>query len=379
MKKNILIFSMSSYFEWEERDITNRNRQIVNSLVNSKEINKVIMVDFLPFNLKRIIREYILAKIYKKDKNTILKGSTYKVNKINNKLTIISCLFFKDIFKIFKRLELNFKDFIVWSFNPLNIKFLELESKIKVFDTVDNWSYNEIYSKYKNTLINNYKEIDKKASCIFTVSDDLKNIFSSNKNVFWMPNGVDFYHYQINNNDKLIQKFKTIKSPIFGYLGHIQDRLDFNLIEYLISNNQNLYFIFAGKIWESVAEKVNNLQNKYSNIYFSDFVSYKESPYYINYFDVCLIPHIVNNFSKSMNPLKLYEYLACGKPIISTNIAGLDNFSEHVFVANNKQEFNDLLIKALETKNIKIKERKNVVKDYLWKKRITLMLSKIKT
>ena len=73
------------------------------------------------------------------------------------------------------------------------------------------------------------------------------------------------------------------------------------------------------------------------------------------------------------------KYLACGKPIISTNIAGLDNFSEHVFVANNKQEFNDLLIKALETKNIKIKERKNVVKDYLWKKRITLMLSKIKT
>jgi teichuronic acid biosynthesis glycosyltransferase TuaH len=89
--------------------------------------------------------------------------------------------------------------------------------------------------------------------------------------------------------------------------------------------------------------------------------------------DIAIIPHKVNEFTNSMNPLKLFEYLASGKPVITTGVAGTEDVSEYIYLANSKDEF----VKTIKDVSIKIINGKisaeNVVKSvddkWLWDKK----------
>jgi glycosyltransferase involved in cell wall biosynthesis len=69
------------------------------------------------------------------------------------------------------------------------------------------------------------------------------------------------------------------------------------------------------------------------NVYMTGPVPYREIPGYMSGFDVCITPHLVSAFTESLNPIKLWEYLAAGKPIVSTAVAGFRDFPEHVRIA----------------------------------------------
>ena len=76
-------------------------------------------------------------------------------------------------------------------------------------------------------------------------------------------------------------------------------------------------------------------------------VCYEDIPEVIKEFKIAIIPHKVNEFTQSMNPLKAFEYLAAGTPVISTKINGVSNISQYLFVGDDKEEFinkfNDLI------------------------------------
>jgi glycosyltransferase involved in cell wall biosynthesis len=265
----------------------------------------------------------------------------------------------------------NFKDYVVWSYYPLNVGYFDaLPAKLFVFDTVDNWSEHPSYLKFKQTLINNYKVIDKKADLIFTVSSDLQNLYENSQKVFWLPNGVDLKHYQqkypIINRD-----IGEIKKPIIGYVGTIQDRLDQDLLEFLIRSNPDKSFVMVGPVWYP---QIKERFKSWSNVYFLGRKSYEEVPMYIQQFNVGIIPHKIDRFIKSTNPMKMYEYLACQKPIVSTTGGDIEQFKDLVYITNNYEQFNQYLGKALKD-NVRLKEKRlKSIKEHSWLKRVEEML-----
>jgi len=388
-KYNVVMFSMSSYFEWQPNwkgGVINRNYFVLQQLLKDKRVNKVLQVDFLPFNMRTFGKELLKAKIYKKDNNTIYKSLGAKTNKITDELFVHSTVkswpinwgYQKSIKKALTSLNMQ-DDLLVFSYNPLFTKIFNKKRfpcEKTIFEAVDNWLEHPNFAKakYQERLEKNYIDIAECADHVFTVSDDLRGLFESRENVKWVPNGVDFDHWQVKEGKEL-KDFKDIKKPIVGYHGILQERLDQDLLSYLANNNPDIDFVLIG--WKWGRTDFSKIEN-YANVHFLGQKNYEELPQYINKFSVAIIPHKIDQFTKSMNPLKIYEYLAAGKQVVSTPVAGLELFENDIKVGNTKQEFNQHVLDLLK-KNKSNKEGQNkIAQDHTWQKRLDSMFEKIK-
>jgi glycosyltransferase involved in cell wall biosynthesis len=390
---------MSEFREWKS-GIVNRNYHILHNLLEKDQINKIFAVDFLPYTKKRALKILMRSILKSPGGKRIHFDLTSRLTKISDKLYVYSTIdsifseqkVYKKINKLINKYDLfnnltvkQSNNLLVWSYFPMfsgyfnyfknskiNSQKFEKEFEcVSVFDTVDNWMEHPNFTNYKDRIKNNYEIISKESDYIFTVSKDLLNIFPNAKNKEWIPNGVDLEHFNKKSDKTIIHA----GHPIIGYVGTIEKRLDFELIKYLSLKNPEKSIVLIGPVWKNA--QVDELKSQ-NNIHFLGRKSYSELPYYINEFDVCIIPHKIDKFTKSMNPLKLYEYLACGKPIVTTKVSGIEKFQELIYTAKTKEEFNEKISQALsENSKEKIESRKNAVQDENWKNRVNQMLETI--
>src|SRR3990167_440952 len=308
-KINIVMFNMSSFSEWQS-GIQNRNFHVLKNLRVNEKVDKILAVDYLPHSLKRALRNYKENIISQTDFKTIFRTPFSRAVEVDDKLTVYSSVlskissdkFYREIKSLIKKLGL--KNYLVWSYYPLEVGYFDkLSPRLFVFDTVDNWSEHPSYARQKEKLIQNYKIIDQKADLIFTVAEPLQDLYGNKEKVHWIPNGVDLKHYQ-DNYPIVNRDIGEIKHPVIGYVGTIQDRLDQELLEYLVKTNPDKSFVMVGPVWyKEIAERFSN----YANIHFLGRKSYQEVPMYIQQFDLGIIPHKVDKFSESTNPMKVYE------------------------------------------------------------------------
>jgi len=339
------------------------------------------------------------AKIYKKvGKNIISSGFFYSARKINDKVISLSALNMYRIKNIAEKL--GFGDAIIINYNPLNREYFEyFKDNKKYFDAVDNWIENNIFKEYKEELLANYKYIIQNSILTFTRPEKLKDNLEKiaycedktdtamvcnniKNNIAIVLNGVDLDHYKfpkkIDRIDKIMSNIDKDKIKI-GYLGVIkEDRIDSNLLEYLLTEHGDKQFIFSGPI----AGNFNTERfKKFNNIIFTGAMSYFEMPYLYSKFDICIIPHLLNDFIKSMDPVKIYGYLAAGKPIVSVPVPGVEKFADLIDVASNKEDFSNSIKRISEDKENfsydKIIERQNAVKSDSWGSRADEMINLI--
>ncbi len=382
----VIFLNMSSQFEWD-KGIYNRNKYILDGFSKRDDVEKILSVDFLPYNLKSLLRLYIKARVYKKSgDNIISSGFLYSARRINNKIISLSALNMKVVKRVAKRL--GFDSSIIINYNPFNIKYFKyFKDNKKYFDAVDNWSENNTFKKYKEELLKNYKYIINNSSLVFTRPERLKNTLeeiAGNKkdNIKIVLNGVDLDYYKspqkIERIDQIFAGIDEDKIKV-GYLGVIKgDRIDSDLLEYIIQDNQDKYFIIAGPVFNGF-----NLGrfNRFNNVIFPGEMSYSEIPYFYNKLNICIIPHLINDFIKSMDPMKIYGYLAAGKPIISVPIPGVEQFREFINIVNTKEEFSYAIKQISDNKEnfagYKIIERQNAVEGCSWKSRVEQMINLI--
>lgn len=380
---DVIIFNMSNYSEWEG-GVSNRNYHVLKQLQARPEINKILAIDYLPITLKRAARIYKEDLVLNlKEGRVIKRRLTNKLTKVSDKLYVYTDIDFlwwpnltmKRIKKI--AIDLNFGDFILWSYYPfISPHWQSLGQKLTVFDAVDNWLLHSSYQKVKDKLDKCYSIIKDEADVIFTVAKSLLNFFDDQPNVYWVPNGVDLVHY--NQNFSLVNRdIADIRKPIIGYIGVIQHKVDMDLIRYIAEKNQDKSVVLVGPIWAEQDQARDNLM-KLPNIHFLGYKTYAEAPMYIQQFDLGIVPHKAGDFSASTNPMKIYEYLACGKRVVSMANVGSENINELVAIANDYSEFNNLINQALQLDKNQVKSQaQEVVKQYSWFNTVNKMLDLI--
>ena len=243
-----------------------------------------------------------------------------------------------------------------------------------IFDAIDNWLYHPQMQQNKETVERNYNFIMKEADAIFTVSESLKDFFQKgNERVYWIANGVDKEYFQ----ESWITDIEKRKNATIGYMGKIQDRVDFDLIESCLKQYPDHTFLMMGPVY-SQKDRVKQIKSRCANIHFLGDIHYKELPKKMKEMDIAIIPHKVDAFTNSMNPLKIYEYLAAGKQIITTPVAGIENFQDYVYEANSKEEFIAAIKRAIEiyekTENIAEKVAATLEDKHLWKAKVDEMI-----
>jgi len=303
-------------------------------------------------------------------------------DKIYAYTTIDSIFSMNKVGKELRRVEkiLNLKNVVFWSYNPMFTEFLgKLNEKLFVFDTVDNWMEHPTYPKMMppKRLKRNYFKIADKADLIFTVSQELKDFYaemSRTKDVHWIPNGVDFEFFNRPSAIKQKTELDDFDKKIIGYFGTIESRLDLDLLAKVAEDHQDKEIAICGPIWPIVKPMFHKKMHKYKNVHTFGRIDYKVAPAYMNRFDVAIMPHKISEFTKSNNPMKLYEYLACGRPLVSTPSAGTEMFKDLIYLAEEPKAFSNLINKALtEDSPEKQFKRKNAIKAHSWKSRVDTM------
>ena len=179
---------------------------------------------------------------------------------------------------------------------------------------------------------------EKSSFIIATCSKLFRRNVMYNPNSFIIENG---YNFEGSFRDKETDTYlENIKKPIVGYIGIIRGWIDFELLEYLLSEYPDYSFVFVGEVYKDSVKTFEVLSGKYKNLFLPGRVPYKSLPFAMEYFDVGIIPFRMNEFMESVNPNKFYEMISCGVAVVSTNIGDLkEKYSALCAIADTKEDF----------------------------------------
>lgn len=147
-----------------------------------------------------------------------------------------------------------------------------------------------------------------------------------NANTTLVKNGVDFEMF----NSEFFDQTTSNPRRVVGYLGSVDHRLDFDLLHRVIGENPDLTFRFVGRITEP--EEAGKLK-KYPNVELLGSKPPRELPAELMKFDAGIIPFVKSEFTRNIYPLKINEYLAAGKPVLSTEFTNMTEFESVVELA----------------------------------------------
>jgi len=157
-------------------------------------------------------------------------------------------------------------------------------------------------------------------------------------NVHFFGCGVDVEHFgKARAPDTVVPTAVAgLPGPVLGYFGVIDERLDYELISALADAYSGASIVMAGPVVKVRAEEL----PRQPNIHWLGQQAYDALPALVKGFDVCLMPFALNDATRYINPTKTLEYLAAGKPVISTAIPDVArNFADVVRVAESAEDF----------------------------------------
>lgn len=221
-----------------------------------------------------------------------------------------------------------------------------LEHGPVIYDITDDWTHAaSLPARELAQIRRNDALMLQRADIVFTVSPDL---FEKKKplhpNVVLMPNGVRPELYDIDTATRP-PELNGISGPIAGYTGSLHtDRLDLDLIEYL-SHEENFTQVFVGPNYLDAA--ANRRIAALRNVHLIPAQPYHRLPAFVFHFDICSIPHAVTDFTHSLDPIKAYEYLAAGKPIVCTAVRGMAPLAAFAHIAGDYKQYAKIISDTL--------------------------------
>ncbi|MDX2165105.1 MAG: glycosyltransferase [Gammaproteobacteria bacterium] len=207
---------------------------------------------------------------------------------------------------------------------------LSLPNSELIYDCMD---HHAGFGNIDDFMIALEKKLLLKSTIVLTSSQKLFEEGSSvNSSVVLIRNATEFDHFKNQPADIFLD---SDKRKIIGYYGAIADWFDVSLVGYIAQRFPDALILLVGDDTIGAKSKL----SQYTNIQFTGEVSYQKLPYYLHAFDVCLIPFLINPLTEATNPVKVYEYLSAGKPVVSVNLPELRELSEHVSIGNTPNDF----------------------------------------
>lgn len=261
----------------------------------------------------------------------------------------------------------------------------KLKPKYLVIDFVDD-VLNFPYDWNAERVTAEYKKLIDDSCLITTVSPSLQHKIrnSFGKHAIILPNGVNKKFFSAANmKPKLINDIKGKLS--IGFAGTLNHWIDFEAMRNLANLYPENAFIlmgkrghFANENQEKSLEELLNLEN----VHYLGPIPYEELPGYLHQMDVLLLPRRSSKSSEASNPLKLYEYLAVGKPIVTSGFPIPSEIRSLIYHCQSNECLKnsmDLAIHELQSKRKKVarQQRQACAKRNTWQKRVQIILDKV--
>lgn len=192
-----------------------------------------------------------------------------------------------------------------------------------------------------------------------------------NQDSFYVGQGCDIDDFA-NRNIDAIPLDLPLDKPIVGYVGALNTiRLDIEIIEHIAVACPDINVILVGGEDEIFK---NSVLHSIENIIFLGQKPVEDLPKYINNFDVCINPQLINSVTIGNYPRKIDEYLSLGKPTIASSTKTMEVFKNHVYLANSKEDYVQLIRQAIKENNQElIDERIRFALTHTWENSVDLM------
>jgi glycosyltransferase involved in cell wall biosynthesis len=212
--------------------------------------------------------------------------------------------------------EHEIENYVLWYYTPMALGFSEhLQPQLTVYDCMDELS---AFKFAPPALKQREKELLQKADVVFTGGVSLfEHKKNQHHNIYPFPSSIDKEHFgqaRVIKADPADQQ--NIPHPRIGFYGVVDERFDIELLRDAAAQRPDWHFVILGpvvKIDEADLPRGNN-------IHYLGGKSYKELPAYLSGWDIAFIPFARNESTRFISPTKTPEYLAAGKPVISTSI-----------------------------------------------------------
>ena len=198
-----------------------------------------------------------------------------------------------------------------------------------------------------------------------------------NANVVFSPHGVDaaLFARAADPGTAIAAAARDLPHPVVGYFGSLHEWIDFDLIEWLARQRPTWSFLLVGH--EAVDT---GALRQLPNVIMPGAQPYADLPGWAKAFDAAIIPYRLNRQVANANPLKLREYLATGKPVVSVRNPEIEKFANSVHIADNRASFLDALDSAVLDKSAEASARRMAaVADQTWDRRVEDVVDRVNT
>ena len=260
------------------------------------------------------------------------------------------------------------RDTVVWVASPSRLipeLIKNCDYRALLYEMMDDFS--KLQPLVKDTIIASESQLISMADAIIVTSQVLREKAgkaqrgSQGGDIHIISNGVEYDFFQIPSPcPAALQGMRKI----IGYVGTLDRWIDFDLLAYIADSYSDYDVVLVGPV------KVPQVPLR-NNLHYLGQVEYSEIPAYCRCFDVCLIPFLRGELADSINPIKLYEYFAVGKPVVALDMKELQPYRELLFLAVDREEFCQQVQRALkEVDPSVVLRRKEVARANDWQSKI---------
>ncbi len=253
-----------------------------------------------------------------------------------------------------------------------------LRPKYVIFDILDD-NLNFPGTTHPEDVENKFVYILQSATLITAVShfllDRLRNDYGTTAH--YLPNGVDFERFAYRPAyGAPIQELSSLERPLFGFAGTLTSWIDFGLLLATAQRLERGTLVLVGPIIHSaVPAPILRVLHNHPRVAFLGPRPYEQIPHFLHQFDVLLLPRNYKSHSLASDPLKLYEYMATGRPIVATAIPSVTRFRDLIYVCETWEDFFSSLRRALdEWSEERASKVINAVREMSWQKRAERMM-----
>jgi len=273
---------------------------------------------------------------------------------------------------IYKQLRvLKFQEPILWVYPPYSAPLLKiLSEKISVYHCIEHFAGRQLGRKRK-IIQSEEKELLQNVDIVFTHSQGLRDKYQNftKRPIVLTPSAADVKAFQ--TNPTIHPALASITRPRIGLIGTLDNRIDVSLLQRAACSHTEWNIVLIGKL-RTGNTNFEQLRSK-PNIYFLGQHPNENLPSLLSGLDVLLIPYLLNDLTEYISPIKFYEYLSTGKPIVTTDLPELRKFSKLIRIST-PERFIHSIEDALRDDSPEIqKARQEEAQKHTWENRIKVM------
>lgn len=276
---------------------------------------------------------------------------------------------------------------ILWIFQyNLGEMLGQLGERLAIYHAVDEYSAYQmpadtIAGRDRRQIVRDMEaDLIRRVDLVFVTSPALYETKRHlHSHVVLVPNGVDYDHFS--SADLPPPPDLPAHRPRIGYAGVLNEKLDFPLLATVAARHPQWQFILIGP--DAIAptgpirQQFLALQ-QLPNVHLLGRKPVAQLPAYLHACDVCLMPYAQSEWTRNISPLKLYEYLATGVPIVSTSIAAAQEFASSLWLADDPDAFAQAITGALATDSPDRRRRQQALAQaHTWDNRIAALSAAI--